>query len=96
VPVLISKESGVSEVVSTALKSHFWDVDDMTDKVVSVLRHKKLKNHLSLKGKEEVKTIHWKKTADSLISLYNSLDDAFSMFLFPSSSTYAGTQIPRF
>jgi glycosyltransferase involved in cell wall biosynthesis len=49
VPVLISKESGVSEILSTALKSHFWDIDDMTDKVVSVLRHKKLKNHLVMK-----------------------------------------------
>lgn len=73
VPVLVSKESGVSEVISTALKSNFWDVDDMTDKVVSVLRHKKLKNHLSSFGKQEVKTIHWKKAVNSLIDIYNSL-----------------------
>lgn len=96
VPVLISKESGVSEVLSTALKSHFWDIDDMTDKVVGVLRHKKLKNHLSVNGKEEVKTIHWKKAADNLISLYNSLDNAFSMFLLPSSPAEARAQVSRF
>lgn len=95
VPVLVSKESGVSEVISTALKSHFWDIDDMADKVLSVLRYKKLSNHLSSHGKEEVKTIHWKKAADSLISLYNSLDNAFSMFLFPSSPTTASAQVPR-
>lgn len=79
VPVLISKESGVSEVLSTALKSHFWDVDDMTDKVVGVLRHKKLKNHLSVCGKEEVKTIHWKKAADSLVAIYESLTSSPSL-----------------
>lgn len=95
-PVLISKESGVSEVVSCALKSHFWDIDDMTDKVVSVLRHRKLKNHLSFNGGEEVKTIHWKKAAQSLISLYNSLDNAFSMFLFPSPSAFEGAKVPSF
>lgn len=95
VPVLVSKESGVSEILSSALKSHFWDIDDMADKVISVLRHKKLKNHLSVGGREEVKTIHWKKAADSLISLYNSLDNAFSVFLFPSPSTVACTQVPR-
>jgi len=95
VPVLVSKESGVSEVISTALKSHFWDTDDMADKVLSVLHHKKLRDHLSVNGREEVKTIHWKKAADSLISLYNSLDNAFSMFLFPSSSTAASTQVSR-
>lgn len=95
VPVLISKESGVSEVVSTALKSHFWDIDDMTDKVVSVLRHKKLKGHLSVNGKKEVANIHWKKAADSLISLYNSLDNAFGMFLLPGPPTFASAQVPR-
>lgn len=96
VSVLISKESGVSEVLNTVLKSHFWDVDDMTDKVVGVLRHKKLKNHLSINGREEVKNIHWKKAADSLISVYNSLDNAFSMFLFPSPSTVPSTQVSGF
>jgi glycogen synthase len=88
-PVLISKESGVSEVVSCALKSNFWDVDDMADKVISVLRHQKLKNHLTVYGREEVKAIHWKKAADSLISVYNSLDNAFSMLLFPGSPAFA-------
>lgn len=96
VPVLISKESGVSEVVSCALKSNFWDIDDMTDKVVSVLRHKKLKSHLSVNGKEEVKTIHWKKAADSLISVYNSLDNAFGMFLFPGSPAFESAKVQDF
>jgi glycosyltransferase involved in cell wall biosynthesis len=96
VPVLVSKESGVSEILSTALKSHFWDIDDMADKVISVLRHKKFKNHLSTNGQEEVKAIHWKKAADSLISLYNSLDNAFSMFLLPSSSAFESAQVQNF
>lgn len=96
VPVLVSKESGVSEILSSALKSNFWDIDDMADKVISVLRHKKLQNHLSVNGREEVKAIHWKKAANSLISVYNSLDNAFSMFLFSSSSAFASAEVPRF
>lgn len=72
-PVLISKESGVSEVLSTALKSHFWDVEDMTDKVVAVLRNKKLKNHLSVNGKREAKGIHWGHAAKSLVEIYKNL-----------------------
>ncbi len=95
VPVLVSKESGVSEILTNALKSHFWDTDDMADKVLSVLSHKKLKNHLSTNGSREVKAIHWKKAAESLISLYNSLDNAFGMFLFPSSPAFEGAQVPR-
>ncbi|MFH0804186.1 MAG: glycosyltransferase family 4 protein [Candidatus Zambryskibacteria bacterium] len=95
-PVLISKESGVSEVVNCVLKSHFWDIDDMADKVVSVLRHHKLKNHLSVNGREEVKAIHWKKAAESLVSLYNSLDNAFSVFLLPSSPAFESAQVQDF
>lgn len=72
-PVLISKESGVSEVVNCVLKSNFWDIDDMADKVLSVLHHKKLQNHLSVNGREEVKAIHWHRAAKSLIDLYGSL-----------------------
>jgi glycosyltransferase involved in cell wall biosynthesis len=96
VPVLISKESGVSEILSSALKSHFWDIEDMADKVISVLRHKKLQNHLRADGREEVKTIHWKAAAENLISVYNSLDNAFSMFLFPSSQDFESAQVPHF
>lgn len=77
-PVLISKESGVSEVVSSALKSHFWDVDDMTDKVVSVLRHKKLKEHLQINGKKEARSINWNKSANSLLRLYKNLAPEFA------------------
>ena len=38
-PILISKQSGVSEVVSNALKVDFWDIDEMTNKMVSLLTH---------------------------------------------------------
>jgi len=88
-PVLISKESGVSEVVSCVLKSNFWDVDDMTDKVISVLRNKKLHSQLSITGKKEVRTIHWKKAADSLISLYNSLEESNKVVEFIPSLEFA-------
>lgn len=76
-PVLISKESGVSEVLSTALKSHFWDVDDMTDKVVAILRNKKLKSHLQINGKKEARGVQWGKAAKSLIDIYNSMTPSF-------------------
>jgi glycosyltransferase involved in cell wall biosynthesis len=95
-PVLISKESGVSEVVNCVLKSHFWDIDDMSDKVLSVLHYRKLKKHLSINGREEVKAIHWKKAAQSLISLYNSLDNAFSMFLFSGSPAFESAKVQDF
>ena len=96
VPVLVSYESGVSEILSSALKSHFWDIDDMADKVINVLRHKKLSTQLSKNGTEEVKTIHWKKAAESLIAVYNSLHDGFSLPIFSSAPASASTQVSYF
>lgn len=41
-PVLISKQSGASEVIANALKADFWDVDEMANKLVGLLRHPSL------------------------------------------------------
>lgn len=72
-PVLISHQTGVSEVVSHALKANFWDVDDMTNKVVSVLRNPSLQQCLRSNGKLEVSKVNWHKAGDKLISLYAKL-----------------------
>ena len=37
VPVIISKQSGVSEIIRNAIKVDFWDVDDLACKIISVL-----------------------------------------------------------
>jgi glycogen(starch) synthase len=38
VPVIISKQSGVSEVLTHALKVDFWDINEMANKIIAVLR----------------------------------------------------------
>lgn len=45
-PILISKQSGVSEVVNHALKADFWDVDEMTNKIVNLLKYSELLEEL--------------------------------------------------
>lgn len=46
-PILVSKQSGVSEVVNHALKVDFWDVNEMTNKVVSCLKYSPLLQDLT-------------------------------------------------
>lgn len=72
-PALISKQSGVSEAVSHVLRADFWDIDDMADKVISVLENDALKFTLSKQGKEEVRKVDWKKAAQKCILLYSKL-----------------------
>jgi glycogen(starch) synthase len=72
-PVLISKQSGVSEVLKNVLKTDFWDVDEMANKIVSVLKYKSLPSDLIKESSKEVVNLSWDKSADEVISVYNQL-----------------------
>ncbi len=72
-PVLISHQTGVSEVVSHALKANFWDVDDMASKVISVLRNPSLQQCLKNNGRTEVSRMNWNLAGEKLLSLYKNL-----------------------
>jgi len=70
VPVLISKSSGVSEVLMHALKVDFWDIEDMADKIIAVLRHPPLSRQLVQHGNFEIRGINWDGAATRTIRCY--------------------------
>jgi glycosyltransferase involved in cell wall biosynthesis len=72
-PVLISKQSGVSEVLNNALKVNFWDIDEMTNKIVSVLSYSALKNSLTEEGQKDIQRLSWDDSADKCIAVYKGL-----------------------
>lgn len=72
-PVLVSKQSGVSEVLKNALKTDFWDIDDMANKIISALRHESLRATLREEGEKEARAQVWSKVADRCIMIYKSL-----------------------
>ncbi|MCM2278848.1 MAG: glycosyltransferase [Oligoflexia bacterium] len=69
-PVIISKQSGVSEVLSHALKVNFWDVDQLANLIVSVLKYPELGTDLSAMATEEVKRLHWDASAAKTSEIY--------------------------
>ncbi len=71
VPVLISKQSGVSEVINHALKCDFWDVDEMANKIIAVLRHPPLASTLRQHGSFEIKRMSWTDAAKRCVEVYN-------------------------
>jgi glycosyltransferase involved in cell wall biosynthesis len=75
VPVLISKSSGVSEVLIHALKCDFWDIDDMANKIIAVLRHPPLSATLTEHGSFEVRKITWDGAAAKCERVYRSVID---------------------
>ncbi|MBP9750097.1 MAG: glycosyltransferase family 4 protein, partial [Candidatus Pacebacteria bacterium] len=72
-PVLISKQSGVSEVLRNALKVDFWDTDDMANKIAAVLDHPSLRETLSSEGRREASAQTWRKVAERCMMIYRSL-----------------------
>ena len=70
VPVLISKQSGVSEVLTHALKVDFWDVDEMANKIIAVLRHPPLASTLRQHGSFDVRRRSWSDAARQCIQVY--------------------------
>ncbi|MCA9284401.1 MAG: glycosyltransferase [Phycisphaerales bacterium] len=78
VPVLISKTSGVSEVLTHALKVDFWDVDDMANKIVAVLRHPPLGRTLLDHGRFELRRLTWDGAAERCVRVFQEAVAALS------------------
>lgn len=55
-PCLVPRGSGASEVLRHALAVDFWDLEEMTNKVVAILRHPQLREELSVRGSAEVRS----------------------------------------
>lgn len=72
-PVIMSKQSGVGEVVSHALKIDFWDTDEMANKILAIIRHPVLQQTLSQEGLRQVKDITWDKAAKKTSAIYSKI-----------------------
>jgi glycosyltransferase involved in cell wall biosynthesis len=72
VPVIISKQSGVAEVLRHALKVDFWDIDEMANKIVAVLSRPALRETLRQNGSSEAKKFDWTLSARRCLDVYSS------------------------
>ncbi len=71
VPVIISKQSGVSEILNSALKVDFWDVREMANKIIAVLQRPALHAWLRDQGAAELTGIRWENSARDCLAVYD-------------------------
>lgn len=71
-PALVSKQSGVSEVLMNCLKTDYWDVNEMTNQILSVLRYEPLRRELQANAEREYRRLSWDKAGDRVMELYRS------------------------
>lgn len=70
VPVIISIQSGVSELVKNVVKTDYWDVHAMADAVHGILKYKQLSKTLVAEGKLEVNKLSWVNSASEIRQVY--------------------------
>jgi glycosyltransferase involved in cell wall biosynthesis len=73
VPVIISHQSGVSEVLQYAMKVDFWDIDAMADAIYGLLNYSALSDMFKTYGKEEVENMKWENAALKVNEVYESV-----------------------
>jgi glycosyltransferase involved in cell wall biosynthesis len=73
VPVLISKQSGVCEVLKNALKVDFWDINQMANKMAAVLKHAPLGETLRKNSRAETERFRWEDSAARVNKIYERL-----------------------
>ena len=73
VPVIISKQSGVAEVLRHAIKIDFWDVNAMADAIYGLLQYPALSTMAVRCGLEEVNSLKWDKAAAQVAQIYKEV-----------------------
>ncbi len=69
-PTIISKQSGIAEILYHALQVDFWDTREMANKILALLNFTTLNKELSEKGYWEAKLSTWTKPARRCLEVY--------------------------
>ena len=73
VPTIISKQSGVAEVLKHAIKVDFWDGDALADAIYGLLAYPALSEFAAKYGLNEVNTLKWENAAFKLKQIYEDV-----------------------
>ena len=69
--LILTKQSGVSEIIWSALKYDYWDEKKLADEILAVANNPDLKNDLKNHIKDEYQKISWDKVAKKCFKIYN-------------------------
>lgn len=73
VPVIISKNAGVSEVLQNSLKVEFWDTHEIANKLIALLDYPSLNHCIRENARKEIRNINWDVAAQKCLNLYERL-----------------------
>ena len=73
VPTIISKQSGVAEVLKYAIKVDFWDIDALADAIYALLEYPSISEMAVRCGLDEVNALKWDNAALKVKGVYESV-----------------------
>lgn len=73
VPAIVSRQSGVSEVIDHCIKVDFWDVDEMARQILQVLQDESLHTELAEGGRSEALSLSWDESAKNITDIYRKI-----------------------
>jgi glycosyltransferase involved in cell wall biosynthesis len=69
-PALVSRQSGVSEVLKNCLKVDFWDIDEMANQITAVVQNDALRDTLLEGAQAEYRQLSWEQASDKIVNVY--------------------------
>jgi glycosyltransferase involved in cell wall biosynthesis len=73
VPVVISRQTGVAEVLNSALTADFWDTESMADAILALIKHNPLSCCMRKNGQRQARMQTWNKAASRVLKTYSQL-----------------------
>ena len=73
VPTIISKQSGVAEVLKHSIKVDYWDVDALADAIYGLLAYPALGKMAGEEGLDEVNQLKWENAALKVEEVYKDV-----------------------
>jgi glycosyltransferase involved in cell wall biosynthesis len=72
-PTIISKTAGAAEAITNCLQVDFWDVDEMANKIISLLNYDVLHKTMAFEGQKEIELFTWDRVAERTIDVYKEV-----------------------
>lgn len=69
-PVILSKQSGVREVLGHSLQVDFWDHEKLADQILALLRLPVLSSQLVESGREQLARLSWETAGHIMLDTY--------------------------
>lgn len=73
IPIIISKQSGVAEILGPVIKVDFWDTEKLSSNIINILNNPPLKEGLVKNYKDALDKIDWSISADKVMAVYTDV-----------------------